>query len=396
MAAISFESVSREFAGGALALQDFTLDIADGEFMALVGPSGSGKSTALRLLAGLDYPTTGAIRINGRDVAHIPAKDRNLAMVFQSYALFPHLDVFDNIAFGLQIRHVPKDQIRQRTEQVARSLGLAHLLHRKPAALSGGERQRVALGRAIVRQGVAMLMDEPLSNLDAQLRVQMRTELRRLHLQLQVTTIYVTHDQVEAITLGDRVTVLRRGVIEQVDSPENLYSRPANVFVASFIGTPSMNLMLGEVQREGSAYTLKAGTFRACLGAEQGNRLLGKLDGADQVIVGIRPEDLTVEGTRGVPWSSPWQVTVDVAQVLGKDVEFNFAPRGMEGQGAAVPLDPTRTNLHSDIAMRESGGGLIAKMVIKPTPRPGETLELFCPVERLHFFHPATSKSLSS
>src|SRR5215213_5562363 len=243
MAEVAFERVSKIYPDGTRAVDDITLDIRDAEFMVLVGPSGCGKTTALRMVAGLEDISEGTLRIGEKVVNYMPPRDRDIAMVFQSYALYPHLSVYDNIAFGLKLKKMPKDEIDRRVQDAARVLGLEELLKRKPRALSGGQRQRVAMGRALVRQPQAFLMDEPLSNLDAKLRVGMRAELARLHERLGVTTVYVTHDQVEAMTLGQRVAVMRDGTLQQCDSPQTLFRRPANLFVAAFIGSPAMNLV---------------------------------------------------------------------------------------------------------------------------------------------------------
>src|SRR6266853_2936963 len=249
MAQIILEHVEKAYAGGVKAIDDLSLDVKDGEFMVFVGPSGCGKSTALRSIAGLEEITAGTITIGNRVVNDLPPKDRDIAMVFQNYALYPHMTVEQNLAFGLQLRKTPKDEIKRRVDEAARMLGLEQYLKRKPAALSGGQRQRVAMGRAIVREPQAFLMDEPLSNLDAKLRVSMRSELARMHERLNVTTIYVTHDQIEAMTLGHRVAVLREGVLQQLDAPRELYHHPVNVFVAAFIGSPAMNLVEAHVER---------------------------------------------------------------------------------------------------------------------------------------------------
>src|SRR5215216_6195167 len=243
MAGVTFEDVSKIYPDGTKAVADMDLEIEDGEFMVLVGPSGCGKSTALRMVAGLEDISEGVLRIGERVVNYVPPRDRDIAMVFQSYALYPHLSVYDNIAFGLKLKKLPKDEIDKRVKDAARTLGLDQLLKRKPRALSGGQRQRVAMGRAIVRQPQAFLMDEPLSNLDAKLRVQMRADIAKLQRDLKTTTLYVTHDQVEAMTMGDRVAVMNQGRLQQVDTPQRLYDEPANLFVAGFIGTPPMNLM---------------------------------------------------------------------------------------------------------------------------------------------------------
>src|SRR6478736_6538707 len=282
MAEIVVDHVTKEFAGGVQALDDVSLTVQDGEFIVLVGPSGCGKSTLLRLIAGLEETSAGTISIGGRDVTHLAPRARDIAMVFQNYALYPHMDVRKNLGYGLRVRKTPGPEIDRRVNEVARLLGLEHLLDRRPAALSGGQRQRVAMGRAIVREPQAFLMDEPLSNLDAKLRVTMRAELARLHERLGVTTIYVTHDQIEAMTLGQRVAVMRDGLLQQVDSPQHLYRNPANLFVAAFIGSPSMNLVEaeledGHVSFAGNRIPLDPGHSPAAAGA--------------RVILGIRPHD---------------------------------------------------------------------------------------------------------
>src|SRR5438552_9269667 len=248
MARILLQGITRQFGSDVIAVDDVSLEIADGEFMVLVGPSGCGKTTILRIVAGLEVVAAGEVVVGDRQVTDLPPKDRDMAMVFQNYALYPHMTVEQNLGFGLKLRGAKKDEIKRRVHEVARTLYLEPLLQRKPAALSGGQRQRVAMGRAMVREPVAFLMDEPLSNLDAKLRVEMRAELARLHDRLRTTTIYVTHDQVEAMTLGERVAVLREGVLQQVDSPQNLYNNPTNLFVAAFIGSPPMNLVEADVR----------------------------------------------------------------------------------------------------------------------------------------------------
>src|SRR5881398_25594 len=262
MAQVTFERVSKIYPDGTRAVNDINLDIQDGEFMVLVGPSGCGKTTALRMVAGLEEISEGVLRIGERVVNHVPSRDRDIAMVFQSYALYPHLSVYENIAFGLRVKKVPKEEIERRVQEAARVLDLEPFLKRKPRALSGGQRQRVAMGRAIVRQPQAFLMDEPLSNLDAKLRVQMRAEISRLQHDLGVTTIYVTHDQVEAMTMGDRVAVMRKGEIQQVADPQTLYDRPVNLFVAGFIGSPAMNLLDATIEATNGSLLAQFGDHR--------------------------------------------------------------------------------------------------------------------------------------
>jgi multiple sugar transport system ATP-binding protein len=285
VAQISLEQVTKEFTSGVRVVNEVDLEIASGEFLVLVGPSGCGKSTLLRMIAGLEEVTSGEITIGDRAVTNLSPRDRDIAMVFQNYALYPHLTVERNLAYGLRVRHTPKDEIARRVREVAEMLGLEQLLQRRPAALSGGQRQRVAMGRAIVREPAAFLMDEPLSNLDAKLRVDMRAQLARLHAELKVTTVYVTHDQVEAMTLGERVAVMRDGRIQQVDTPQTLYRRPANLYVAAFIGSPAMNLVEAEVA-EGR---VQFGGFGIPV-PETATR-------AGRVVLGIRPQDFSLAAT---------------------------------------------------------------------------------------------------
>src|SRR6266542_733564 len=269
MAAVEFERVSKVYADGTTAVNELQLGIDDGEFMVLVGPSGCGKTTALRMVAGLEEISSGVVRIGDRVVNYVPSRDRDIAMVFQSYALYPHLSVYENIAFGLKVKKVPKDEIARRVQEAARILDLEPFLKRKPRALSGGQRQRVAMGRAIVREPSAFLMDEPLSNLDAKLRVQMRAEISKIQHNLGVTTLYVTHDQVEAMTMGDRVAVMRKGELQQVDEPQTLYDRPVNLFVGGFIGSPAMNMVEATLERRNGGYAAKVGEHTVVIEADE-------------------------------------------------------------------------------------------------------------------------------
>jgi multiple sugar transport system ATP-binding protein len=293
MAGVTFSDVGKVYPDGTRAVSNMDLEIEDEEFMVLVGPSGCGKTTALRMVAGLEEISEGAVKIGERVVNNVPARDRDIAMVFQSYALYPHLTVYDNIAFGLRLRKMPKSEIDKRVRDAARVLALEEFLDRKPRALSGGQRQRVAMGRAIVREPAAYLMDEPLSNLDAKLRVHMRAEIASLQNQLGVTTIYVTHDQVEAMTMGDRVAVMRKGELQQVAPPQELYERPVNLFVGGFIGSPAMNMVEAEVERNDGSYVAKLGSQSLTLGDEVAKsrpsleQYVGK-----KVVLGIRPESL--------------------------------------------------------------------------------------------------------
>ena len=293
MAGVTFDGVSKVYPDGTRAVDHLDLDIQDGEFMVLVGPSGCGKTTALRMLAGLEDISEGRVSIGERVVNHVPSRDRDIAMVFQSYALYPHLSVYENIAFGLRVKKVPKAEIDRRVKDAARILDLEALLDRKPRALSGGQRQRVAMGRAIVRHPQAFLMDEPLSNLDAKLRVQTRAEIARLQHDLGVTTLYVTHDQVEALTMGDRVAVMRKGQLQQVDNAQELYDRPLNLFVAGFIGSPAMNLLEATLEKAGAHYSVRLGSQTLALDDEAlaSHPALQGYEGRE-VILGIRPEDL--------------------------------------------------------------------------------------------------------
>jgi len=290
MAKVTFEAVCKEFPGGIQAVNEFTLEVEDKEFLVLVGPSGCGKSTTLRMVAGLEEITRGAIRIDDRVVNDVPPKDRDIAMVFQNYALYPHMTVYNNMAFGLKLRKYKKDEIRRRVEDAAEILGIQNLLNRKPKALSGGQRQRVAVGRAIVRKPKVFLFDEPLSNLDAKLRVQMRAEIAKLHHRLQATMIYVTHDQLEAMTMGDRIVVMKDGVIQQVDAPVQLYDNPANMFVAGFIGTPPMNFINGKLAKQNGAFFFEEGSFSV----ELPEKMYSGIEGREgqEVVFGIRPEDV--------------------------------------------------------------------------------------------------------
>jgi multiple sugar transport system ATP-binding protein len=308
MAEVTLTNITKRF-GDFTAVDDISMEIEDGKFTVLVGPSGCGKTTTLRMVAGLEEVTDGEIRIGERVVNRVPPKDRDIAMVFQNYALYPHMDVFNNMAFGLKLRKTPKAQIRERVEEAADLLGIEEKLKSKPRELSGGQRQRVAVGRAIVRKPKVFLFDEPLSNLDAKLRVQMRTELEELHSKLQTTTIYVTHDQVEAMTLGDRIAVMKDGVIQQYDSPKVTYDSPKNQFVAGFIGSPAMNFLPAEAAKEGGQIILSGSSFRIALPAER-----SMSDLPSQVVMGVRPEDL--DGPTDTT-DNTIRITVSVLEQLG-------------------------------------------------------------------------------
>jgi len=379
MAAIELEHVTKEFTGGVVAVDDVNLTIADGEFMVLVGPSGCGKSTLLRMIAGLEEITEGTISIGDLDVTELAPPDRDIAMVFQNYALYPHMSVKENLGFGLSVRRTPKTEIVRRVREVASLLGLQDLLERKPAHLSGGQRQRVAMGRAIIREPKAFLMDEPLSNLDAKLRVGMRASLAQLHARLSVTSIYVTHDQTEAMTLGQRVAVMRDGRIVQVDVPQRLYQAPRDLFVAAFIGSPSMNL----VEATLSGGEIVFGQFRLPLAA--GRRPAA---GTSRVVLGIRPEAFD-DAAFARPHLPRVTVAVDVLEELGSDAFVFFrvqAPRvTVETRDAA---DDEASLLAEDDSL------FTARVDPASTARVGEPLELAVDPATFHFFDVASGESL--
>jgi multiple sugar transport system ATP-binding protein len=309
MARVALENVTKEYPGGVIAARDVNLDIRDGEFVVLVGPSGCGKSTTLRMVAGLESITSGEVSIGDRVVNDVEPKDRDIAMVFQSYALYPHMSVRENMAFGLKLRKMSADEIDQRVSSAATTLGILELLERKPRALSGGQRQRVALGRALVRDPAVFLFDEPLSNLDAKMRVQMRTEISRLHHQLGATMIYVTHDQVEAMTMGERIVVMESGKVQQVDTPLNLYDRPVNKFVAGFIGSPAMNFLVGQLTRQdGLQFVTKSGSVPL---PDSWEPPAGTMD--RELVLGIRPEHIEVDD------NGLWRLSVQVIEPLGNE-----------------------------------------------------------------------------
>ncbi|MDF2589033.1 MAG: transporter related [Anaerocolumna sp.] len=325
MASLSLKNINKTYPNGFVAVHDFNLEIADKEFIIFVGPSGCGKSTTLRMIAGLEEITAGELWIGDKLVNDVEPKDRDIAMVFQNYALYPHMSVYDNMAFGLKLRKTPKDQIDKLVQEAAKILGIEHLLDRKPKALSGGQRQRVAMGRAIVRNPKVFLMDEPLSNLDAKLRVQMRIEISKLHQRLQTTIIYVTHDQTEAMTLGTRIVVMKDGFIQQVDSPQNLYNNPNNVFVAGFIGSPQMNMIESKVVKTGSDVALQFGTNSIKLPEAKAKKLIDGGYDNKTVILGIRPEDVHDEEMfiNNSP-ESVVEATVKVYELLGAEVLLYF------------------------------------------------------------------------
>ncbi|MFL5953210.1 MAG: ABC transporter ATP-binding protein [Gaiellaceae bacterium] len=375
MSTIEFNEVTKQFDDGTIAVDSLSLTVQDGEFLILVGPSGCGKTTALRMVAGLEEVTDGEIWIGDRVVNDLPPVERDIAMVFQNYALYPHMSVEENIAFPLRQKGVKKPEIKERVADAARLLSIEDLLHRKPRALSGGQRQRVAIGRALVRRPRAFLMDEPLSNLDAKLRVQMRAELIALHKNLGITTLYVTHDQTEAMTLGDRVVVLNKGVVQQVDTPDTLYRRPANTFVAGFIGSPAMNFLRGRVEGDG----VVVGSHRV----ELPGRVLG---GAPrEVIVGVRPEDFVAANGSGGGIAAH----VAFTESLGPETLVHFRTDLVEQAGIREQFDEGPEEPAADL-----GELLVARFGATAPARVDEPLSLRIAGEHVSLFDPATGDAL--
>ena len=365
MASVSLQHIYKVYAGGVTAVSDFNLDIKDKEFIVLVGPSGCGKSTTLRMVAGLEEISDGELYIGDKLVNDVAPKDRDIAMVFQNYALYPHMTVFDNMAFGLKLRKTPKDEIKRRVEEAARVLGIDHLLNRKPKALSGGQRQRVALGRAIVREPKVFLFDEPLSNLDAKLRVQMRTEITKLHRRLQTTFIYVTHDQTEAMTMGDRIVVMKGGEIQQADTPQTLYDHPCNLFVAGFIGSPQMNFMDAELGRDADGYKLTfADQSLHFAGSDALSEYVGKT-----VVFGIRPENLHTSGEKFTQNAAhTLTMHVDIAELMGAEI---YAHCTCDGTSVTVRT-PSGEPIHA-----------------------GDTITAAVDMSRIHLFDKQTERAIA-
>jgi multiple sugar transport system ATP-binding protein len=390
VATVVLDAVNKRYDNGFHAVHDLSLDIKDGEFLVLVGPSGCGKSTALRMIAGLETITSGTLAIGDRVVNDVHPKDRDIAFVFQNYALYPHMTVRENIGFALKLRHTPKDEVEKRVAEAARLLELTTYLDRKPGQLSGGQRQRVAMGRAIVRRPQVFLMDEPLSNLDAKLRVQMRAEISRLQHDLGVTTVYVTHDQTEAMTMGDRVAVLSDGYLQQIDTPQRLYDAPDNLFVATFIGSPQMNLVLGLVEVEGDEVAVTVGEQRLFLPNARllESPALRTYAGRD-VIVGIRPEileDAALAGATGSSTLPTLPVTVLLKEGLGSEVVVHArldarAPQVQTAQGEST-------------LVAGDGVAIIARLDPRTTVALDEPARLTVEVERLHFFDPETGLAI--
>jgi multiple sugar transport system ATP-binding protein len=391
MAEVVMDDVSKTFPDGMEAVKHMDLDVSDGEFMILVGPSGSGKSTALRMIAGLEDITEGEVRIGDRVVNDVAPRDRDIAMVFQNYALYPHMTVRENMAFPLKLAHTPQDEVDQKVDDAARILELEAHLDRRPANLSGGQRQRVAMGRAIVRDPKAFLMDEPLSNLDAKLRVQMRTVVSRLVNRLGTTTVYVTHDQTEAMTLGDRLAVMRNGLIQQVGAPTELYDNPVNLFVAGFIGSPAMNFLPAELS--GDTVKLPIGDVRL---PEEVRSRLGQVDGGRRVIAGIRPESFEdaslVRGDvrdRGATFTAH----IDLVESLGAEqyAYFELEEAGVE----AAELEEIAADSGADDIPGATGEQIVARLEPATKIRRGQDAELWLDTTKMHFFDPSSGQNLT-
>ena len=376
MGNIVLNEIDKLYENGFHAVHKLSLEVQEGEFLVLVGPSGCGKSTALRMIAGLESISGGDLHIGGRLVNDLDPKDRDIAMVFQSYALYPHLSVRDNIAFALKLKKMPKEEIDQRVDEAARILELTEYLDRKPAKLSGGQRQRVAMGRAIVRQPQAFLMDEPLSNLDAKLRVAMRAEISRLQRQLNVTTVYVTHDQIEAMTMGDRVAVLSRGVLQQVDTPQNLYDFPDNIFVATFIGSPQMNMLRGRYDAAAGTLTVGSCTLRVPEAVRAARPSLAGYDGRD-LAVGVRPEHIADAALGNTEGRSMLSGTVEVREGLGSEVLLHVTVDA--GKVTAEDIESeTRGDEHSSV--------IVARVAPTSKLLPDQTAQLAVDTEHLQLF----------
>jgi multiple sugar transport system ATP-binding protein len=395
MAEILLDQVNKIYPGGVKGVDDLNLEIKDGEFMVLVGPSGCGKTTALRSIAGLEEISSGTITIGGKIVNDLPPKDRDIAMVFQNYALYPHMTVEQNLAFGLQQRKTPKDEIKRRVTDVAKMLGLEQYLKRKPAALSGGQRQRVAMGRAIVREPQAFLMDEPLSNLDAKLRVSMRASLTQLHERLGVTTVYVTHDQVEAMTLGHRVCVLRDGQLQQVDTPQKLFDSPVNLFVAGFIGSPAMNIVDADLARDDGPAVTFAGHRLPLPGS-----LIDGKPGLDRyfgrkVILGVRPSDFEDAQLADSSWAQ-MSVRADVTEELGSEIHVIFTIDAPPVHHATISeITGDEEDEDSAAVVLASGKSLwTARVAARSQVRSGQPIELAVDTSNLQFFDPASALSI--
>ncbi len=385
MTAISFRNISKVFDDGTLAVNGLNLDIDDGEFMVLVGPSGCGKTTSLRMVAGLEDPTAGEILIGNTVVNDVPSRSRDIAMVFQNYALYPHMDVADNLVFGLRMQGVGKAARRQRAREVADILSITDLLGRRPKQLSGGQRQRVAMGRAIVREPQAFLMDEPLSNLDAKLRVQMRAEIARIQRRLGTTTLYVTHDQVEALTMADRVAVMSQGLLQQLATPADLYLHPMNLFVAGFIGSPPMNLFEARIVDHQSGRAVDFGSHRLALG----DRCPASVAVGTDVVIGIRPEDIEdVAFDSGSPDDRRLHVDVELVEQLGSDIVVHALIDATPSRSTMLPAEAAAP------APLDAGGLLVARCNPRSRLARGERAHLSVDTDRIHLFDPSSGRTL--
>jgi multiple sugar transport system ATP-binding protein len=393
VAAIELDQLTKVYADGTRAVQEMDLDVEDGEFVVFVGPSGCGKTSALRMIAGLEEITAGTVRVGGRVVNDLPPKARDMAMIFQNYALYPHMNAFDNMAFGLKMRGIDRGEIKRRVEAAAEILGLADVLKKRPRHLSGGQRQRVAMGRAIVREPVAFLMDEPLSNLDAKMRVQMRAEIARIQRDLKVTTIYVTHDQSEAMTLGDRVCVMRGGVVQQVATPQTLYDRPSNLFVAGFIGSPAMNLFEAELAERNGGLVARLGPHELGVPGEvveSRPALRGHI--GQRIALGIRPEDVD-----DVPGQDDARVTVtvDIREDMGSEVFLHFAldAPGVKAEELRELVGDEAIEA-ADVQTHHHGSPFVAKVARGTAAREGEQVVLTVNTRLLHFFSLDTGEAI--
>ena len=390
MGAINISNVGKIYPNGTRALEDINIEINDGEFVVLVGPSGCGKTTLLRMVAGLEDITEGEISIADKVVNEVAPKDRDIAMVFQNYALYPHMSVYDNMAFSLKLRKLPKDEIDKKVKEAAKTLEISELLDRKPKALSGGQRQRVAMGRAIVRSPQAFLMDEPLSNLDAKLRVQMRAELGQLHSQLETTTLYVTHDQVEAMTMGDRVAVIRKGKLQQIDTPRMIYLYPNNIFVAGFIGSPSMNFVyaLTKLTKDGTEITFGDSTIISKNAPENLKDFEGK-----EIVLGIRPEafedSLFASSNEG---NETIKINVTLLEQLGSDTYIHFFKDIKPVQTKAI--EEILADEGEDLSVLGNQTKFIARINPNSTVSEGEKINLYIDASKLHFFDPETGLAI--
>jgi multiple sugar transport system ATP-binding protein len=393
VAGITLEKLNKVYSDGTHAVRDLDLEIADGRFVVFVGPSGCGKTSALRMIAGLEPITDGVVRIGDQIVNDLPPKNRDVAMVFQNYALYPHMTAYKNMAFGLKMRQLDRAEIDRRVRDAARALGLEDVLRKRPRTLSGGQRQRVAMGRAIVREPQAFLMDEPLSNLDAKLRVEMRAEIARIQRALAVTTIYVTHDQVEAMTLGDKVAVMRDGVLQQFDVPQALYDRPVNLFVAEFIGSPSMNLVGADLERESGSLFARFGEHRILVDDEalSARPALEQFE-SKPLILGIRPEDLEdAELATEAPADRRITAQIDIREDMGSEVFVHFGSGGRPVRGKDVAAAIGEEAIEATQEQTKGKGSLfVARVGRTSRAREGDKIELLVTTRRLHFFDPET------